>query len=70
MLPTGPGDMFGPRHDYLDLLHTTMTASPTLLKLQSLLSSPYSDDVCRQTVAKYDPVNYGAIHYSSLYSGM
>lgn len=52
MVGVGPGDMFGPRHDYLDLLPPA-TECPTLLKLQSLLCSSYSDSACRETVARY-----------------
>jgi len=56
VLPTGPGEMFGPRHQYLDLLipiDESVEENATLLKLQSLLCSSYCDDLSRATVAKY-----------------
>jgi len=48
--------MFGPRHQYLDLLipiDESVEENATLLKLQSLLCSSYCDDLSRATVAKY-----------------
>jgi len=56
VLPTGPGEMFGPRHQYLDLLipiDESLEENATLLKLQSLLCSSYCDDLSRATVARY-----------------
>ena len=55
VLPTGPGEMFGPRHQYLDLLipiDESLEENATLLKLQSLLCSSYCDDLSRATVAR------------------
>ena len=47
--------MFGPRHQYLDLLapiDESLEENATLLKLQSLLCSSYCDDLSRDTVAR------------------
>ena len=55
VFPTGPGEMFGPRHQYLDLLapiDESLEENATLLKLQSLLCSTYCDDLSRDTVAR------------------
>lgn len=54
-LPTGPGEMFGARHQYLDHLipiDESLEENATLLKLQSLLCSSFCDDLSRATVAR------------------
>lgn len=58
ILLSGPADMFGARHEYLDYLPPFNTlenkqSEPTLLKLQSLLSSAFCDNNCRETVSRY-----------------
>ena len=58
MVTTGPEEMFGPRHQYLDHVPPLNTMDDTqqdttLLKLQSLLCSPLSDTNCKETVLKY-----------------
>jgi len=71
ILLNGPADMFGSRHEYLDYLPPFNTldnkqSEPTLLKLQSLLSSVFCDRNCRETVARYVDEHQGVIGEVSL----
>jgi len=71
ILLSGPADMFGPRLEYLDFLPPFNTienkqSEPTLLKLQSLLSSVFCDNNCRETVSRYVDEHQGVIGELSL----
>ena len=64
VIQSGPEEMFGPRHEYLDHLppfNTQQDLSPdsSLLKLQSLLSSGLADESCKETVLAYLDQNPG-----------
>ena len=71
VLQSGPEEMFGPRHEYLDHLppfnsHQDRETGESLLKLQSLLCSAVSDEACRETVLAYLDQNPGLVEDLSL----
>jgi len=71
ILLTGPADMFGVRHEYLDYLPPfdsieNKQQESTLLKLQSLMSSMFCDNNCRETVGRYVEEHQGVVGELSL----
>ena len=58
IIQSGPEEMFGPRHEYLDHLppfnsQQEVSQDCSLLKLQSLLCSVIADESCKETVLAY-----------------
>ena len=71
VLQSGPEEMFGPRHEFLDHLppfnsQQDREAGESLLKLQSLLCSAVCDETCRETVLAYLDQNTGLVEDLSL----